>query len=143
MTLPDASLTVLVYSDDASTREKVRLALGRRPAADLPPVDYVEVDNEEDVLAELEAGGIDLAILDGEAWPSGGMGICRRAKDELDNCPPVLVLLGRRNDAWLSVWSRADGALYLPLDPVHTVRAVAALLRRALPAGGSAGAVTA
>ena len=34
--------TVLVYSDDANTREQVRLAAGRRPAADVPPVEYVE-----------------------------------------------------------------------------------------------------
>ena len=32
-------LTVLVYSDDVTTRDKVKLALGRRPAADLPLVD--------------------------------------------------------------------------------------------------------
>jgi len=32
----DETLTVLVYSDDRNTREQVTLALGRRPAADVP-----------------------------------------------------------------------------------------------------------
>ncbi len=31
-----SSATVLVYSDDANTRAQVRLAAGRRPAADVP-----------------------------------------------------------------------------------------------------------
>ena len=33
-------LKVLVYSDDRTTRESVRLALGKRPAADLPELEY-------------------------------------------------------------------------------------------------------
>ena len=43
----------------------------------------------------MDKGGIDLAILDGEAVPAGGMGICRQLKDEIYQCPPVLVLTGR------------------------------------------------
>jgi hypothetical protein len=39
----------------------------------------------------MDAGGIDLAILDGEAVP-GGMGLCRQLKDEVVRCPPILVL---------------------------------------------------
>jgi hypothetical protein len=48
--------TVLVYSDDANTREQVRLATGRRPAADLPPVEFVECATLPAVLAALEDG---------------------------------------------------------------------------------------
>ena len=47
----------------------------------------------------MDKGGIDLAILDGEAVPAGGMGICRQLKDEIYRCPPVLVLIGRPEDA--------------------------------------------
>ena len=36
-------LTVLVYSDDAAIRRQVIMALGPRPAKDIPPVTYVEV----------------------------------------------------------------------------------------------------
>jgi hypothetical protein len=72
------TLTVLVYSDDATVRAAVRAALGRRPAADLPLVEYVECATEPMVMRHLDAGDVDLAVLDGEAVPSGGMGICRR-----------------------------------------------------------------
>lgn len=125
----ERTLTVLVYSDDAVTREKVRRAIGRRPAADLPRVEVVECATHPAVLSRLDAGDVDLAVLDGEASPSGGMGICRQAKDEVYRCPPILVLTGRVQDNWLAAWSRADGVVPHPLDPVAVANAVAELLR--------------
>ncbi|NBM16374.1 hypothetical protein [Streptomyces sp. GC420] len=124
--------TVLVYSDDAGTREQVRLAAGRRPAADVPPVEFVECATLPAVLKELERGGIDVCVLDGEATPAGGMGICRQIKDEIFRCPPVLLLMGRPQDAWLATWSRADAAVTLPVDPVDFPGKLASLLRSRL-----------
>ncbi|MCL8027051.1 hypothetical protein M8330_20040 [Nocardioides sp. BSK12Z-4] len=129
-----APLTVLVYSDDVSTRQQVILALGRRPHPDLPELQYVEVATEPVVLQHLDAGGIDLAILDGEAVPAGGMGIAKQVKDELPACPPVLVLTGRPQDAWLATWSRAEAAVPHPLDPVQLAEAVSGLLLPRVPA---------
>jgi DNA-binding response OmpR family regulator len=119
--------TILLYASDRVTRENIRLALGRKVARDLP-VQVLEVATQPAVLAALDAGGVDLAILDGEAVP-GGMGLCRQLKDEVFRCPPVLVLTGRRDDAWLATWSRADGVLAHPVDPVRLPEAVAGLLR--------------
>jgi DNA-binding response OmpR family regulator len=132
------SLTVLVYSDDRTVRDQVRLALGRRPAPELPALEYVECATEPAVVARMDEGGVDLAILDGEAVPAGGMGICRALKDEIFRCPPVLVLTGRPQDAWLATWSRADAVVSHPIDPLVLAEAVAGLLRRRvaeLPAG--------
>ena len=117
-----------MYASDRLTRENVRLALGRKIAADLPPVSVVEVATQPAVLAVMDAGGIDLAILDGEAVP-GGMGLCRQLKDEIVRCPPILVLTGRPDDAWLATWSRADGVVPHPVDPLRLPAAVAQLLR--------------
>ena len=129
---PDApgALTVLLYSSNRRTREDVRLALGRRVARDLPPVRVEEVATQPAVLTAMDRGGIDLAILDGEAVP-GGMGLCRQLKDEIRRCPPLLVLTGRPDDAWLATWSRADGVVGHPVDPVRLPAVVAALLRGA------------
>lgn len=133
-----ATATVLVYSDDANTREQVRLAVGRRPASDLPPVEYIECATLPAVLTELQRGGIDVCVLDGEANPAGGMGVCRQIKDEIFRCPPVLVLIGRPQDAWLATWSRADAAATHPVDPVALSETLATLLRRRLAPAGSA-----
>jgi hypothetical protein len=129
-----APLQVLVYSDDVNTRQQVILALGRRPHPDLPELDYVEVATEPVVIANLDAGHIDLAILDGEAVPAGGLGIAKQLKDEIFNCPPVLVLTGRPQDAWLATWSRAEAAVPHPLDPIQLAETVVALLRTRVPA---------
>jgi DNA-binding response OmpR family regulator len=128
------NLRVLVYSDDVNTRQQVILALGRRPHPDLPEVTYVEVATEPVVIANMDAGGIDLAVLDGEAVPAGGMGIAKQLKDEIYRCPPLLVLTGRPQDAWLATWSRADAAVPHPIDPIQLAEAVVALLRARTPA---------
>ncbi|MGP3971420.1 hypothetical protein [Streptomyces sp. 6N223] len=127
------TVTVLVYSDDVNTREQVRLAAGRRVAADVPPLEYVECATLPAVLEALEAGGIDACVLDGEAVPAGGMGVCRQIKDEIFDCPPVLVLIGRPQDAWLATWSRAEAAIPHPIDPAALAEALAGLLRGRLP----------
>jgi DNA-binding response OmpR family regulator len=120
--------TVLLYASDRAVREHVRLSLGRKVAGDLPEVRVLEVATQPAVVKAMDAGGIDLAILDGEAVP-GGIGLCRQLKDEVRGCPPVLVLTGRVDDAWLATWSRADGVLPHPIDPMRLPGAVAALLR--------------
>ena len=129
--MPDSTdaLRILVYSDNARTREQVMRALGTRLRPDLPELTYVEVATGPMVVRTMDEGGIDLAILDGEATPTGGMGIAKQLKDELDTCPPVLVLTGRPDDAWLANWSRAEAAVPHPLDPVVLGRAVLGLLR--------------
>lgn len=126
----ESTLTVLIYSDDREVRRRVALALGRRPAPELPAIQVVECATEPLVVRTMDAGGIDLAILDGEAAPAGGMGICRALKDEIFHCPPILVLTGRAQDAWLATWSRADAAVPQPADPLTLAETAAVLLRR-------------
>jgi DNA-binding response OmpR family regulator len=117
-----------------NTRGQVMLALGKRPHPDLPYVEYVEVATEPVVIQQMDSGLIDLAILDGEAVPAGGMGIAKQLKDEIYRCPPILVLTGRPQDAWLATWSRADAAVPHPIDPVVLAEVVARLLRPRVPA---------
>ena len=125
-----SSPVVLVYSDDEAVRDQVRGALGRRPAADLGRLEYVECSTGEQVVARVDAGGVDLVVLDGEAWPTGGMGLAKQMKDELRDCPPTLVLVGRKADSWLATWSQADGVVAHPLDPVELTSVATDLLRR-------------
>ena len=131
---PAAPLKILVYSDDADARSQVILSLGRRPHPDLPEAEYVEVATEPVVLQQMDSGSIDLAILDGEAVPAGGMGIAKQLKDEIYRCPPLLVLTGRPQDAWLATWSRAEAAVPHPIDPIQLAESVVGLLRPSVPA---------
>ena len=132
---PPTSAKVLVYSDDARVREQIRLALGRRPAADLPEVDVFECATEPAVISAMDKtmkdpnARIDLVILDGEAVPAGGLGIARQLKDEIFQCPPLLVLTGRAQDGWLATWARAEAVVPHPIDPVRLADVAASLLR--------------
>ena len=123
-------IALLLYSDDVDTRAQVRLALGKRIAADLPPLQWTEVATHAAVLAAVDSTDFDVLILDGEAAPSGGLGLCKQLKNEKYQCPPVLVLTGRPQDAWLATWSLADAAVPHPLDPRALSEAVAGLARR-------------
>lgn len=126
---------VLLYSDDVDTRAQVRLAVGRRLSRGAPDIEWVEAATHPVVVEAADAGGLDLLILDGEAAKSGGMGLCRQLKHEVYRCPPVLVLVGRPQDAWLASWSLADAVLSHPLDPVELQRVVARLVAQEVAPG--------
>ena len=122
-------MKVVVYSHDADVRAQVRQAIGRQPAPDVPEADIIEVATAAALFRLLDAGGADVMVLDGEAQPAGGMGICRQAKDEIYDCPPVLLIIGRRDDGWLATWSRADAVVSHPIDPAALAEALAGLMR--------------
>lgn len=123
---------VVVYSDDAAIRQRVITCIGRRPAPEVGTIDYEEADTGEGVVRAVRHQRVDLCVLDGEAWPTGGMAVCRQLKEELERCPPLLLLIGRRDDRWLGTWSRADAMVAHPLDPVEVAAAAVSLLTPAL-----------
>jgi len=125
------TLKIAVYSDDASVRETVSKALGRRLAADLDEHEITEFATGPALRMVVDAGkNFDLYILDGESVPEGGMGIAKQLKDEVFNCGVVVVLVGRASDAWLAGWSRAEGVVSHPLDPFTLAAAVADIFRK-------------
>jgi DNA-binding response OmpR family regulator len=126
---PSRTHRVVVYSDDAAVRDQVRTAVGRSPAPDLGRVEWVDCASGPEVLREVGAGGVDVCILDGEAWPTGGLGLAKQMKDELTDCPHTMVLIARRDDAWLATWSLADAVVAHPVDPAIITGKVAELIR--------------
>jgi DNA-binding NarL/FixJ family response regulator len=120
-------LTVLVYASSPQTRDRVIRALGEHPEPRVT-IDVGALDDDDAAIARLDEGGIDLAILDGEAAPSGGMGLARQIKDEIDSPPPVVLLVARRDDAWLATWSRAEAVVPHPVDPVTLANAVTSVI---------------
>ncbi|MGQ0842414.1 hypothetical protein [Actinokineospora sp.] len=122
-------LKILVFSHRPEVRETIVTAVGRRPAADIGRVAYVEVATIAEVLMEMDGGEIDLAILDGEAQPTGGIGLCRQLKNEIADCPPIVIAVRRKDDRWLATWSQADAVIVHPLDPLTAAETVADVLR--------------
>lgn len=121
---------MLLYANDRALRDSVRVAVGHRPADDVEITRWQECATPAATLMEVEAGGYDVLILDGEAQPYGGMGVCRQIKNEIFQAPPVLVLTARPGDGWLATWSLADAVLSRPLDESRLRETVAELARR-------------
>lgn len=119
---------VLLYSDDRTVREQVRLAVGPRLRAGAPDIEWIETATPAAVVDKADNETWDLLVLDGEADQTGGMGLCRQLKNEIYDCPPVLILTGRPQDSWLASWSLADGVVSRPLDAIKVQDAVARLL---------------
>jgi DNA-binding response OmpR family regulator len=125
---PVALSTVLLYSDDPKVRQTMRLSIGTRPAPDLQ-VRFVEAGSHDEVIRLVDSMDFDALVLDGEAAPSGGLGIARQLKDEIEDCPPTCVVIARAADRWLAAYARVDATLTHPLDPMTTGQTVASLLR--------------
>lgn len=131
--MSEAPVKVLVFSDDRTVREAVRLALGRRVASDLPEIEVFEVATHGALLRTLDKDqSYSLLILDGNAQPSGGFGLAHQVKEEYTDCAPVMLLVTRDADAWLASWTRAEAVAPFPVDPVTLPRQAANLIRTRL-----------
>lgn len=124
-----SSIAVLVYSQHPEVRAEVRFAVGRR-AGELGRIEWVECSNYSQVRNQLDSGDIALAILDGDAQPTGGVGLARQFKYEIRDCPPIIVLLLRPQDRWLASWALADATMLRPIDPVAAAGVVTETLRK-------------
>jgi CheY-like chemotaxis protein len=126
--MTDRLYTVLLYSDDPAVRDRMRLAVGTRPAHDLR-VEFVEAASYGECVRLVDDYEIDLLLLDGEATPAGGIGIARQIKDDRADAPPCCVVIARAADRWLAAYAEVEATLVHPLDPVTTGQTVAGLLR--------------
>ena len=130
MSEPMQKKQIVIYSDDSSVRASIVSSLGRRVASDLAEHTIHEFATGPALRAFVDSGApVDLFILDGESAPEGGLGIARQLKDEVFNCPPVLVITGRVQDSWLAAWSMAEASVVHPIDPFTMAQTAAQLLR--------------
>jgi len=116
------NVVIVVYTDDPSIRTDVENALGTTLGG--VDVELRCVATQGGVLKELDKKDVDCCIFDGEATPSGGMGLSKQVRDEYPDCPPVLLLVARPTDSWLATWSRAEAIHPLPIDPFMLTKQV-------------------
>ncbi len=133
--MAESKKQIIVYSDDSSVRTSIVSALGARVAKDLAEHEIHEFATGAALRAYVDSKNLagafraDLFILDGEAAQEGGLGMARQLKDEVFNCPPILVITGRKEDKWLAAWSLADASVVHPIDPFTLAKTAAELLR--------------
>jgi DNA-binding response OmpR family regulator len=123
-------LVIALYSDDSTVRASVIAALGKQLDPILPVHEIKEFATADALRLYVDSKKqVDLFVLDGEAVPEGGMGVARQLKDEVFNCPPVLLITGRAQDNWLAAWSKAEATVTHPIDPFTIAAKCVALLK--------------
>ena len=123
-------LVITLYSDDSAVRKTVIAALGKQLDKDLPIHEIKEFATADALRLYVDSKKqVDLFILDAEAVPEGGMGVARQLKDEVFNCPPVLLITARASDNWLATWSKAEATVLHPIDPFTIASKCASLLK--------------
>ena len=123
-------LILALYSDDSTVRSSVIASLGKQLDKDLPLHEIKEFATADALRLYVDSKKqVDLFILDAEAVPEGGMGVCRQLKDEVFNCPPALLITARTSDNWLATWSRAEATVMHPIDPFTIAGKCAGLLK--------------
>jgi DNA-binding response OmpR family regulator len=123
-------LVITLYSDDSLVRKTVIAALGKQLATDLPKHEIKEFATADALRLYVDSKKqVDLFILDAEAVPEGGMGVARQLKDEVFNCPPILLITARPSDSWLATWSKADATVLHPIDAFTIANKCASLLK--------------
>ena len=108
----------------------MKAALGRALAGELADYEIQEFATGDALRVFMDKKSADLVILDAEAVPEGGMGVSRQLKDEVFQCPPILLVTARADDAWLATWSRADASVLHPIDPFVFADKAAQLIRQ-------------
>ena len=123
-------LVLALYSDDSTVRRSVIAALGKQLDKDLPIHEIKEFATAAALRLYVDSKKqVDLFILDAEAVPEGGMGVCRQLKDEVFICPPVLLITARSSDNWLATWSKAEATVMHPIDPFTIAAKCAGLFK--------------
>lgn len=125
---PPRRILLVVKRDDVAAEATTGLA-GR------PDLSFLRVGTPARALAILddpgEHGRFALVLADNDTHPAGGFYLSREVRARRDmgrTLPPVMLLLARPQDTWLSDWSQADAYLIKPIDPFDLAEAVEALI---------------
>ncbi len=95
-------------------------------------ISVVRVSSGFEVRPVVQAGGVDLVVLDLQIGNMGGMATCMdlRLDESIGKADrvPVLMLLDRPVDSFLAGRADADGWVVKPVEPLMLLRAATALL---------------
>lgn len=93
-----------------------------RGALEAPDRDIVVVADGPNVVTLAIARNPDAVVIGSSVGRMGGFAVSRELKTRAEigevKSPVVLVLLERQADSWLAGWSRCDGYLVKPVDPL-------------------------
>ncbi len=121
-------MKILMVADHSSVAAQVKTAVDGWDASTV-----FHVSTPQRAIALLDEGeAYDIVVADNDTHPTGGFALCRevKARGQMGrDMPPVVLLLARSQDRWLSNWAQADAYVQKPADPFdlrETLEAVVA-----------------
>lgn len=111
-------MRVLLVSPDAHARDLMRVAVGSLERRLGEPLSFLDAsDGEAGANIGLRERP-DAVVADEIASRAGAFALARELRgDPEPYLGPIVVLLERRQDAWLARWSGADAWFVKPVDP--------------------------
>ncbi|HUG83663.1 MAG TPA: response regulator [Euzebya sp.] len=120
-------MNILMVADHSSVAAQVKGAV--QGWADST---VFHVSTPQRALALLDEGRTyDVVVADNDTHPTGGFALCRevKARGQMGrDVPPVLLLIARSQDSWLSDWAQADAYALKPADPFDLREALEAIV---------------
>jgi CheY-like chemotaxis protein len=109
-------MKILLVADHSSVAAQVRSAVDGWGDSSV-----FHVSTPKRALALIDEGeSYDVVVGDNDTHPTGGFALCRevKARGQMGrDVPPVVLLLARPQDKWLSNWAQADAYAIKPADP--------------------------
>jgi DNA-binding response OmpR family regulator len=133
------AVRALVISADPDLRRQIRAALGNAERRTGEPWEYLEAPNGLVGLRLAWRAGPDVVVADEIASGAGAFAVAKDLRGAAEPFSGAIVLvLARRQDAWLARWSGADAWVTKPVDPFELADAVMEQVERRMPRRESA-----
>lgn len=120
-------MKILLVADHSSVAAQVKTAVDGWDNSSV-----FHVSQPRRALALLDEGETyDIVVADNDTHPTGGFALCRevKARGQMGReMPPVVLLLARSQDRWLSNWAQADAYVQKPADPFDLREALVAVV---------------
>jgi DNA-binding response OmpR family regulator len=111
-------VNVLLVSPDPRSRELMRLVVRGIERRTGEPLRFLEATNGDEGVRIALRERPDVIVAEEMASRAGAFSLARTVRDRPDPYDGVIVvLLARRQDAWLARWSGADAWFTKPVDP--------------------------
>ena len=124
------AVQVMLFSGNPHIRQTVMDAAGLSGSFDIPPIDWQEVATPDAVKQNFAENRYAALVLDAETYQEGGQSVARWLNIHADKVPPIIMLVARQQDEWMSRWSGASYTVPAPYE----AEAVMAALKQALSA---------
>lgn len=119
---------VLIFSDNKCIRDEVAVAVSGKIGEQ--DIEVTEVATAEIAVEKVTTQEFDLLIFDAQTYKDGAMSVAKRLEYEYQGqLPPILMLVERVQDAWLSAWAGATKVVTTPVKPTVLRQVVADLLK--------------